>query len=240
MEERLLDMIDRYLRDEMTKQEKSQFEQLAVNDEALRRELGLVLDIKRSLAARQRKLRRMKEWSRKMRCRLLFRYGAAAAVIGAIVFTLVNTVLDDSGGSGTGGTAETEGMIASNDVKTKKRKSVPARDARKDSGRTADMEEQTAPETDAGDAPAEVEAPVSKSIEVSGDDYMSMNEYERDWNRILALQRKGDSAELLQLLTAYVKKEGRHKAAADSMLQKCRRQKRESSSIHRLPPRQRH
>ena len=58
MEEKYNDLIDRYLRNEMGREEKLDFEQQVLNNEQLKSELELTCRIKHRLADRQQKLRK--------------------------------------------------------------------------------------------------------------------------------------------------------------------------------------
>ena len=65
MEEKYNDLIDRYLRNEMGREEKLDFEQHVLNNEHLKSELELTCSIKHRLADRQQKLRKTTEWKRR-------------------------------------------------------------------------------------------------------------------------------------------------------------------------------
>ena len=62
MDERIQDRIDRYLRKEMSQEENINFEQEALNNDELRKDLGLSLLVRKSLARRQQKLNLTKRW----------------------------------------------------------------------------------------------------------------------------------------------------------------------------------
>lgn len=62
MKDELLDRIDKYLREEMSPQERSDFEKEIGSDPELRKEIDLNRDIIRALASRQEKLDFMNTW----------------------------------------------------------------------------------------------------------------------------------------------------------------------------------
>lgn len=215
MEMRVADMIDRYLRNEMTDTELQQFEQQAMNDVALHRDVELVYAIKRRLAARQQKLHRMREWSKKRRYKVL-RYGVAASVAAVAVATLV-------------GYNHSVDMVADNTlpIVAAQPKCVekPVRDASPvgvtasttsgaDSEATSEKRKHLA-----SDVEKEMNALPSYTGNVE-QNYMSVNDYERNWKQILSLLHKDNYAELIPLLEAYAQVSGRHQSAADSLLQR--------------------
>lgn len=65
MDERIFDLIDKYLRKEMSPEESLNFEQDALNNPELRKEIELTYRIKRSLTDRQQKLHKTTQWERK-------------------------------------------------------------------------------------------------------------------------------------------------------------------------------
>ena len=79
MDERNFELIDKYLRREMTPEERLNFEQEALNNPELRRETELTYRIKRSLADRQQKLHRTAH------CEIKKKYKIAGAATAASI-----------------------------------------------------------------------------------------------------------------------------------------------------------
>ena len=65
MEEKHFELIDKYLRKEMSPEESLNFEQEALNNPELRKEIELTYRIKRSLTDRKQKLYKTAQWERK-------------------------------------------------------------------------------------------------------------------------------------------------------------------------------
>lgn len=90
MDERRLELIDRYLRGEMSPDEMVEFEQEVIDDDELRRELELTYCIKRCLTRREQKLRQTAEWIHKRRRQhaytIAFLSIAAMLVVGLFVY----------------------------------------------------------------------------------------------------------------------------------------------------------
>lgn len=227
---RIADMIDRYLRNEMTNKELLQFEQQAMNDVTLRREVELVYTIKRRLAARQEKLRRMKEWSGRRRHAIL-RYGVAASVAAVAVAALVGyrhagagdmvadnvvTVAGVRTESVGNATHETSADRVTPSVTVVMDRSADS-DVASDKGKpavSADMERKF--------------AALHGSTGSAEHNYMSAGDYERDWKHIITLLHNDNYTELIPLLEAFVQISGRHQSAADSLLQRCQGRRHET------------
>lgn len=220
MEMRTADKIDRYLRNEMTDKELQQFEQQAMNDVKLHREVELVYVIKRGLAARQEKLKRMREWSKNRRY-TLWRYGVAASVAAVAVGVLVSYMHSGAEGSVADNAVTVAGVPAD-------RADVAVRDPHADGvtarvAKVVDNGADSAGDTDKGQSSAVERKMMALHSGASNveHDYMSVVDYERDWKQILSLLHKDNYAELIPLLEAYVQISGKHQSAADSLLQRC-------------------
>ncbi len=90
MNEKIVENIDRYLRKEMSADESIRFEQGALNDNDLRREIELTYIIKKGIIDRQRKLHQIKHWERKGRNRtvILAAVASVAAMFVGGIFVL--------------------------------------------------------------------------------------------------------------------------------------------------------
>lgn len=84
MNEKYLELIDKYLRNEMSPKEKLNFEQEALNNLGLRKEIELTYRIKRSLTDRKQKLHKTAQWERKKKYRI-----ACYAVIMSVAAMLI-------------------------------------------------------------------------------------------------------------------------------------------------------
>lgn len=71
MNDSIQDRIDRYLRKEMTPEESLNFEQDTLNNDELRKELGLTLLVRKSLASRQLKLDMTAHWKKQRKVRIV-------------------------------------------------------------------------------------------------------------------------------------------------------------------------
>ena len=72
MDERNYELIDKYLRKEMSSEETLLFEQEILNDEDLRKEVEVSFLIWKSLAGRAEKLRLMNRWKNRRKNRILW------------------------------------------------------------------------------------------------------------------------------------------------------------------------
>ena len=109
MDEKIQDRIDRYLRKEMTPEESLNFEQDTLNNDELRKELGLTLLVRKSLASRQLKLDMTAYWKKQRKVRIV----NVVTITSIAALFAIGFVLLKPNGSAT----PAEGMIAQNDAK---------------------------------------------------------------------------------------------------------------------------
>ena len=226
MDERNFELIDKYLRREMTPEERLNFEQEALNNPELRRETELTYRIKRSLANRQQKLHRTAHCEIKKKYKIA---GAAttasiAAVLAVGFFQTKPTQITE---------VNSEIISANTSVnapETLKKKSEEAIVTVKKSISEGKEEVAIAEVTKLEDENiiptlSDVSAGkfvVSQPMEVEDADVLSKDAYELHWLKIRSLIAIGKKKEAIQLLMSFVQIEGIHKAADDSLLQKMK------------------
>lgn len=226
MDERNFELIDKYLRREMTPEERLNFEQEALNNPELRRETELTYRIKRSLADRQRKLHRTAHCEIKKKYKIAGAATAASiAAVLAVGFFLTKPAQN---------TEVSSEIIAANTSvnapETLKKKSEEAIVTVKKSISEGKEEVAIAEVTKLEDENiiptlSDVSAGkfvVSQPMEVEDADVLSQDAYELHWLKIRSLIAIGKKEEAIQLLMSFVQIEGIHKAAADSLLQKMK------------------
>lgn len=226
MDERNFELIDKYLRREMTPEERLYFEQEVLNNPELRRETELTYRIKRSLADRQRKLRITAHCEIKKKYKIAGAATAASiAAVLAIGFFLTKPAQN---------TEVSSEIIAANTSvnapETLKKKSEEAIVTVKKSISEGKEEVAIAEVTKLEDENiiptlSDVSAGklvVSQPMEVEDADVLSQDAYELHWLKIRSLIAIGKKEEAIQLLMSFVQIEGIHKAAADSLLQKMK------------------
>lgn len=226
MDERNFELIDKYLRREMTPEERLNFEQEALNNPELRRETELTYRIKRSLANRQQKLHRTAHCEIKKKYKIA---GAATtasiAAVLAVGFFLTKPAQITE--------VNSEIIAANTSVnapETLKKKSEEAIVTVKKSISEGKEEVAIAEVTKLEDENiiptlSDVSAGkfvVSQPMEVEDADVLSKDAYELHWLKIRSLIAIGKKEEAIQLLMSFVQIEGIHKAAADSLLQKMK------------------
>lgn len=226
MDERNFELIDKYLRREMTPEERLNFEQEALNNPELRRETELTYRIKRSLADRQRKLHRTAHCEIKKKYKIVGAATAASiAAVLAVGFFLTKPAQN---------TEVSSEIIAANTSvdapETLKKKSEEAIVTVKKSISEGKEEVAIAEVTKLEDENiiptlSDISAGkfvVSHHMEVEDADVLSKDAYELHWLKIRSLIAIGKKEEAIQLLMSFVQIEGIHKAAADSLLQKMK------------------
>ncbi len=226
MDERNFELIDKYLRREMTPEERLNFEQEALNNPELRRETELTYRIKRSLANRQQKLHRTAHCEIKKKYKIA---GAATtasiAAVLAVGFFLTKPAQITE--------VNSEIIAANTSVnapETLKKKSEEAIVTVKKSISEGKEEVAIAEVTKLEDENiiptlSDISAGkfvVSQPMEVEDADVLSKDAYELHWLKIRSLIAIGKKEEAIQLLMSFVQIEGIHKAAADSLLQKMK------------------
>ena len=226
MDERNFELIDKYLRREMTPEERLNFEQEALNNPELRRETELTYRIKRSLANRQQKLHRTAHCEIKKKYKIA---GAATtasiAAVLAVGFFLTKPAQITE--------VNSEIIAANTSVnapETLKKKSEEAIVTVKKSISEGKEEVAIAEVTKLEDENiiptlSDISAGkfvVSQPMEVEDADVLSKDAYELHWLKIRSLIAIGKKEEAIQLLMSFVQIEGIHMAAADSLLQKMK------------------
>lgn len=226
MDERNFELIDKYLRREMTPEERINFEQEALNNPELRRETELTYRIKRSLANRQQKLHRTAHCEIKKKYKIAGAATAASiAAVLAVGFFLTKSAQITE--------VNSEIIAANTSVnapETLKKKSEEAIVTVKKSISEGKEEVAIAEVTKLEDENiiptlSDVSAGkfvVSQPMEVEDADVLSKDAYELHWLKIRSLIAIGKKEEAIQLLMSFVQIEGIHKAAADSLLQKMK------------------
>lgn len=226
MDERNFELIDKYLRREMTPEERINFEQEALNNPELRRETELTYRIKRSLANRQQKLHRTAHCEIKKKYKIAGAATAASiAAVLAVWFFLTKPAQNTD--------VSSEIIAANTSVnapETLKKKSEEAIVTVKKSISEGKEEVAIAEVTKLEDENiiptlSDVSAGkfvVSQPMEVEDADVLSKDAYELHWLKIRSLIAIGKKEEAIQLLMSFVQIEGIHKAAADSLLQKMK------------------
>lgn len=226
MDERNFELIDKYLRREMTPEERLNFEQEALNNPELRRETELTYRIKRSLANRQQKLHRTAHCEIKKKYKIAGAATAASiAAVLAVWFFLTKPAQNTD--------VSSEIIAANTSVnapETLKKKSEEAIVTVKKSISEGKEEVAIAEVTKLEDENiiptlSDVSAGkfvVSQPMEVEDADVLSKDAYELHWLKIRSLIAIGKKEEAIQLLMSFVQIEGIHKAAADSLLQKMK------------------
>lgn len=226
MDERNFELIDKYLRREMTPEERLNFEQEALNNPELRRETELTYRIKRSLADRQQKLHRTAHCEIKKKYKIAGAATAASiAAVLAVGFFLTKPAQITE--------VNSEIIAANTSVnvpETLKKKSEEAIVTVKKSISEGKEEVAIAEVTKLEDENiiptlSDVSAGkfvVSQPMEVEDADVLSKDAYELHWLKIQSLIAIGKKEEAIQLLMSFVQIEGIHKAAADSLLQKMK------------------
>lgn len=226
MDERHFELIDKYLRREMTPEERLNFEQEVLNNPELRRETELTYRIKRSLADRQRKLRITAQCEIKKKYKIAgVATAASIAAVLAVGFFLAKPAQN---------TEVSSEIIAANTSvsapETLKKKSEEAIVTVKESISEGKEEVAIAEVTKLEDENiiptlSEVSAGkfvVNQPMEAEDADVLSKDAYELHWLKIRSLIAIGKKEEAIQLLMSFVQIEGIHKAAADSLLQKMK------------------
>ena len=226
MDERNFELIDKYLRKEMTPEERLNFELEALNNPELRKETELTDRIKRSLADRQRKLHKT------ARCEIKKKYKIVGiASVASIVTILAIWFFFSKPTQNTNVKNElTESTATVNSPETLKKKSeetiVTVKKYISEGKAEAAIAEVTKLE-DENIIPtlSDVSAGkfvVSQPMETEDADVLSKDAYELHWLKIQSLIAIGKKKEAIQLLMSFIQIEGKYKATADSILLKMK------------------
>lgn len=221
MDERYFELIDRYLRKEMPAEESLNFEQEALNNPELRKEVELTYRIKRRLTDRKQKLYKTAQWERKKKYRIV-RYSAITSVAAMLIvgFFLAKPEIEN---------VSSDNLVASSTIespeilKGKSEKAIVSVQRFISEGKediaiaeVTKLEEQnvipTLNEVSAG------RYVMSHTLDSDDVDVLSKDAYELHWLKIQSLITIGKKAEAMELLKSFVTVEGKFKATADSLL----------------------
>lgn len=226
MDERNFELIDKYLRKEMTPEERLNFELEALNNPELRRETELTDRIKRSLADRQRKLHKT------ARCEIRKKYkivGIASVIsivtILAIWFFFSKPTQNSNVKNEL--TVSTAIVYSPENLKKKSEETIVTVKKYMSEGKAEAAIAEVTKLEDKKIIPtlSDVSAGklvVSQPMEVEDADVLSQDAYELHWLKIRSLIAIGKKEEAIQLLMSFVQIEGKYKAAADSILLKMK------------------
>ena len=221
MEERYFELIDKYLRKEMSAEESLYFEQEALNNPELRKEVELTYRIKRRLADRKQKLYKTAQWERKKKHRIAL-YATMSSVAAMIIvgFFLTKPAIENV----SNGKIIASATIESPDIlKEKSREAIVSVQKSISEGNeeiaieeVTKLEEQNIiPRLDDVSSGRYV---MSHNLDSGDFDFLSKDAYELHWLKIQSLISIGKKAEAIELLKSFVTIEGKHKIEADSLL----------------------
>lgn len=224
MDERNFELIDKYLRKEMTPEERLNFELEALNNPELRSETELTDRIKRSLADRQRKLHKT------ARCEIRKKY----KIVGIASVTSIVTILaiwfffskpTQNANVKNELTVSTATVYSPENLKKKSEETIVTVKKYISEGKAEAAIAEVTKLEDEKIIPtlSDVSAGklvVNQPMEVEDANVLSKNAYELHWLKIQSLITIGKKEEAIQLLMYFIQIEGIHKAAADSILLK--------------------
>ena len=224
MEEKYNDLIDRYLRNEMSREEKLDFEQQVLNNEQLKSELELTCRIKHRLADRQQKLRKTNEWKRRSMKGYIY-MGAVTSIAASLAIAFL--VWPASHHSLEGPSVEAIAMAPSS-APTEEQAIVHVEEATKKAranvkkGKDKEVIESVNELESRQFIPqvgqiSEIKL-MSATVDTQERDTLLSNAYELYWMKIQSLLRTGKKAEAKTLLQEFSSIEGRYKEQADSLL----------------------
>lgn len=226
MEDRMHERIDRYLRKEMSAEESLLFEQEALNNSDLRREIELTYRIKRRLVDRQQKLFRTAHWERKRRIKhVCFATMTSVAAILVVGFFLNRPMT---------GTSEKSELLASANISTSQEMKEMGAEAVVSVKRSISQGKEEVAIAEVTRLEKQDVIPTLSEVSdgkfimnhtlVSADaDALSKNAYELHWLRIKSLITIGRKQQAVELLRSFVLVEGKYKVAADSLLREMDR-----------------
>lgn len=222
MDEKLHYQIDSYVRNEMTQDERIAFEQEALNDENLRREIALTMLIKKLLGDRKRKLMMIKGWKAKKRARVI--KAVSVASIAAVAMLAIAVIRPD------------DAPVLSHEVVAQQPKSAPTSDMEKQKkvsdamtkvrqkGNDKEVVDMVDDLENGKDIPSVIEMQAAKFLNVKTTDenmdehQLQMKAYELYWLKICSLIRMGKKDEAIALLKDFIKIKGTYQEQADSLL----------------------
>lgn len=222
MDEKYFEMIDKYLRKEMSPTDSLNFEQGVLNNLELRKEVELTYRIKRRLTDRQQKLYKTSHWESKREFKIasFVTISSIAAMI-LVGFFITRPALDITPADGD--------LIASVSVETTDelkeisetaiatvKKSISKGMEEEAIAEVTRLEEQnvipTLNEVSCG------RYVMSHSLKSEDADILSKDAYELHWLKIQSLITIGKKTEAIEQLKPFVTIEGKYKATADSLL----------------------
>ncbi len=222
MDEKLHYQIDSYVRNEMTQDERLAFEQEALNDENLRREIALTMLIKKLLGDRKRKLMMIKGWKAKKRARVI--KAVSVASIAAVAMLAIAVIRPD------------DAPVLSHEVVAQQPKPAPTSDMEKQKkvseamtkvrqkGNDKEVVDMVDDLENEKDIPSVIEMQAAKFLNVKTTDenmdehQLQMKAYELYWLKICSLIRMGKKDEAIALLKDFIKIKGTYQEQADSLL----------------------
>lgn len=222
MDEKLHYQIDSYVRNEMTQDERLAFEQEALNDENLRREIALTMLIKKLLGDRKRKLMMIKGWKAKKRARVI--KAVSVASIAAVAMLAIAVIRPD------------DAPVLSHEVVAQQPKPAPTSDMEKQKkvseamtkvrqkGNDKEVVDMVDDLENGKDIPSVIEMQAAKFLNVKTTDenmdehQLQMKAYELYWLKICSLIRMGKKDEAIALLKDFIKIKGTYQEQADSLL----------------------
>ena len=222
MDEFYTDRIDKYLRGEMSAKESLLFEQEALNNSELRKEIELRYLIKRSLIDRERKLHTTQHWKRKKRNRVVS-FAAissiAAIMVVGFLFFHDNTGADISGNNPIMASAESDNQEQLN-INDKQAVAQVRKNISKGNNDNAivannQLEHENITPTLSNTPERRM---MTQTMTLEEDGTLNVDSYELNWLRICNLRKKGEKDEAIKMLESYVRIEGTHKEEADSLL----------------------
>lgn len=223
MDDRLNDLIDKYLRNEMTAEERLLFEQDALNDSDLRSEIELTYLIKSSLSDRKRKLIRTAHWERKRKA--MFASVSTISTIAAVLvvgFFVTKTFWKadperELVAMSSGDTVENMESVREEAIVSVK-KSISEGNEEIAIAKITGLEEQRVIPT--LKEISDEQFMMNYTTENIDADALRDYAYELHWLKIQSLASAGKRSEAVELLKSFVRLEGKYKAPADSLLKK--------------------
>lgn len=226
MDEKNFELIDKYLRKEMSPAESLNFEQEALNNSELRKEIELTYRIKRRLTDRQLKLHKTAQWKRKKNFKIAsfatITSIAAMLVVGFFIAkpTLdINNTDEDLYASTAIESTEEIKEISEKAIVTVK-KSIAKGMEEEAIAEVTRLEEQnvipTLNEVSCG------KYVMSHCLETEDVDILSKDAYELHWLKIQSLITIGKKTEAIEQLKSFVTINGIYKVTADSLLNRMK------------------
>lgn len=221
MDEKKIELIDKYLRKEMSPEESLYFEQEALNNPELRKEIELTYRIKRCLTDRQQKLHKTAQWERKKKysiaCYTTIMSVAAMLIIG---FFLEKPVIESGSNEHlvVSATIESPEFLKekSGEAIVSVQKSISEGNEEIAIAEVTKLEKQNViPTLDDVSSGRHI---MSHTLESDDAKILSKDAYELHWLKIQALIAIGKRKEAMELLKSFVTVDGKHKATADSLL----------------------